>query len=324
MKDKGSVENFEYEARGLNGKCLWLSMNARVREKLFSDGTFIIDGFTADISERKQAEEMMRENRERLNLILDTVPQSVFWKDLEGRYLGCNRVFSSAVGLDDPIQIVGKTDFDLPWPSEEAEAYRADDREVIENNHPKLHIIEQLQQADGTRLWIDTSKVPLSGANGRPFGVLGIYENITERKRTEEAKAKLEVQLQQAQKFEAIGTLAGGIAHDFNNLLMGIQGRTSLLSFDLEPSHPHWEHVNAIDEYIRSATSLTKQLLGLARGGKYEVNPVDMNELVHDSSAMFGRTKKEIRIHTKGHASPLVVEADRGQIEQVLLNMYIC
>ncbi len=86
---------------------------------------------------------------------------------------------------------------------------------------------------------------------------------------------------------------------------------------------PIWEHINAIEEYIRSATSLTKQLLGFARGGKYEVKPIDMNELVLSSSAMFGRTKKEIQIHTKCQASPLVVEADRGQIEQVLLNMYV-
>ncbi|MFZ3047660.1 MAG: response regulator, partial [Desulfatirhabdiaceae bacterium] len=128
---------------------------------------------------------------------------------------------------------------------------------------------------------------------------------------------------QQAQKLDSLGTLAGGIAHDFNNLLMGIQGRASLISLDLETFHPHQEHIHAIEEYIRSATSLTKQLLGFARGGKYEVKPIDMNELVLSSSAMFGRTRKEIKIHTKYQESPQVVEAYRDQIEQVLLNMYI-
>ena len=80
---------------------------------------------------------------------------------------------------------------------------------------------------------------------------------------------------------------------------MGIQGRASLISLDLDDSHPHREHIDAIEEYIRSATNLTRQLLGLARGGKYEVKPVDINELVSGSSTMFGLTKKEIRIHTK-------------------------
>jgi signal transduction histidine kinase len=134
---------------------------------------------------------------------------------------------------------------------------------------------------------------------------------------------RLEKELQQAQKLDSLGTLAGGIAHDFNNLLMGIQGRASLISLDLETFHPHQEHIHAIEEYIRSATSLTKQLLGFARGGKYEVKPIDMNELVLSSSAMFGRTRKEIKIHTKYQESPQVVEAYRDQIEQVLLNMYI-
>lgn len=143
-----------------------------------------------------------------------------------------------------------------------------------------------------------------------------IYEDVT-------VKSSLEQQLLQAQKFEAIGTLAGGIAHDFNNLLMGIQGRSSLMSIDMVPSHPHFEHIRAIEEAIRRATGLTKQLLGFARRGKYEVNPIDINQLVLDSATMFSRTRKEIDIHTKLGPSPLVVEADRGQIEQVLLNMYV-
>ncbi len=153
---------------------------------------------------------------------------------------------------------------------------------------------------------------------------IGVFSDITERKRAEEEKENLQSQLQQVQKIEAIGTFAGGIAHDFNNLLMGIQGRASLMSVELNPSHPHIEHLNAIEEYIQSAANLTKQLLGFARGGKYEVKAIDMNELVRNSASMFGRTKKEIKIHTKlqYHPTP-VVEADRRQIEQVLLNMYV-
>jgi PAS domain S-box-containing protein len=146
--------------------------------------------------------------------------------------------------------------------------------------------------------------------------VFVIYEDVTE-------KSILEMQFQQAQKFEAIGTLAGGIAHDFNNLLMGIQGRSSLMVMDLNGSHPHREHLKAIEECVRSATGLTKQLLGFARRGKYEVKPIDINQLVLDSITMFSRTRKEIHVHSKIEPSPLVVEADPGQIEQVLLNLYV-
>ncbi len=130
-------------------------------------------------------------------------------------------------------------------------------------------------------------------------------------------------QLQQAQKFEAIGTLAGGIAHDFNNLLMGIQGRTALMAADIGPFHPVSEHLAAIEEYIQSAADLTRQLLGFARAGKYEVRPIEINKLVSESASLFGRTKKEIRIQTQLEEPSPVVAVDHRQIEQVLLNMYV-
>jgi len=139
-----------------------------------------------EIEERTQAEQALHESKSMLQQILNTMPQSVFWKDRDSVYLGCNDVFARDVGLDDPGKIVGKTDFDLPWPKNEAEAYRSDDREVILNDRPKLNIIEPLQQSDGTRLWIDTSKVPLHDREGRVFGVLGVYGDVTGRKAAEE------------------------------------------------------------------------------------------------------------------------------------------
>ena len=142
-------------------------------------------GAAQDITERKKIEESLRESRTTLDLVLNTVPQSIFWKDVNGCYLGCNKVFATAVGLDEPAQVVGMTDFDMPWPREEAEAYRDDDRFVLENVSPKFHIIEQVEQADGTRIWVDTSKVPLCDDEGEPFGILGVYEDITERKKVE-------------------------------------------------------------------------------------------------------------------------------------------
>jgi CheY-like chemotaxis protein len=122
---------------------------------------------------------------------------------------------------------------------------------------------------------------------------------------------------------ESIGTLAGGIAHDFNNLLMGIQGRTSLIKTELDTYDHHKEHLREIEKYVKSATELTRQLLGFARGGKYEVKPVDLNDLIVVSSEMFGRTRKEITIFRKTQPDIWVVEADRSQIEQVLLNLYV-
>jgi two-component system, cell cycle sensor histidine kinase and response regulator CckA len=140
-----------------------------------------------NITERKRAEDSLWETTNMLKQILNTMPQSVFWKDRDCVYLGCNEIFAKAVGLDHAGNIIGKTDFDLPWPRAEAEAYRADDKEVMTMNRPMRHIIEPLQEADGTRLWIDTSKVPLVDQHGSVFGVLGVYEDITGSKQVEEA-----------------------------------------------------------------------------------------------------------------------------------------
>jgi len=148
------------------------------------------------------------------------------------------------------------------------------------------------------------------------LGTHGVVRDISDRKR-------LEAQLQQAQKMEAVGTLAGGIAHDFNNLLMGIQGYTSLMLLKIDSNHPHYEKLKSIEQYIESGAELTKQLLGFARGGKYDVKPVDLNALVDKTATMFGRTKKEVIITTKFEQDLWAVEADQGQIEQVLLNLFV-
>ena len=146
---------------------------------------------------------------------------------------------------------------------------------------------------------------------------------IMERIVTEGEKLKLETQLQQAQKMEAVGTLAGGIAHDFNNLLMAIQGRTSIMLMKKDSSHPDIRHLKGIEDNVESAADLTRQLLGFARGGKYEVKPTDLNELVKKQNRMFGRTKKQISIRGKYEKDLWSVEVDQGQIDQVLLNLYV-
>ncbi len=147
--------------------------------------------------------------------------------------------------------------------------------------------------------------------------------NAIERKQAENEKKRLETQLLQAQKMEAIGTLAGGIAHNFNNLLMGIQGNASLMLFDIDSSHPHYGKLKAIEEQIQSGSHLARQLLGYARGGKYEMMPISLNQSVKETSNIFGMTKKEIRIHQEFAENPFGIMADKGQIEQALLNLYI-
>ncbi len=143
-----------------------------------------------------QAEAALRENRTMLAVILDAIPQSIFWKDRTGIYLGCNRNFVQAIGLTDPSEVAGKTDYDLPWPREEADAYRAADRLVVERNEPLRHIIEPALLANGRRIWVDMTKVPLLNGRGKPWGVLGVYEDISERKAAEDELNKINAELE--------------------------------------------------------------------------------------------------------------------------------
>ncbi len=272
------------------------------------------------IDEMEQSDTSLGENRATLKQILDTAPQSIFWKDLDGVYMGCNQVFAQAVGLDDPEQIQGKTDFDLPWPKEEAEAYRADDLEVMQGHQSKRHIVEPLQQADGRRLWIDTTKVPLLNKAGKVIGVLGVFEDITERKQAEDEREELETRVRQSQKMEAIGTLAGGIAHDFNNILSVIFGYTELAIEEKDPEERS-QHLEQVRLGAERARELVKQILTVSRRTELEQQPLQIALVIKEALKMLRSSiPTTIEIKQEINSSEKVL-ADSTQIHQVIMNL---
>ena len=144
-----------------------------------------------NITERKRSEQALRESREMLRLVMNNIPQSVFWKDTNSVYLGCNENFARAAGVASPEDVVGKTDLDLAW-SDQAESYREWDRRVMSSDKPVYHIGETERTAEGKTIIVDTNKVPLHDAEGRVVGILGTYEDITERRQAEEALQEAE------------------------------------------------------------------------------------------------------------------------------------
>ena len=170
-------------------------------------------GTIQDITERKQAEDALQQNRDMLAHVLNSVPQSIFWKDCNSTYLGCNEVFAREAGFASPEEVIGKTDFDLSWVKEDAKGYIADDREVMETKQAKRHFIESEQLPDGTRIWVDTTKVPLTDSAGNVHGVLGIYENITERKQSEETLHIIHSAIESSIGAIALGDMEGKVAY---------------------------------------------------------------------------------------------------------------
>jgi len=178
VKKYGQALNMVVQGVSLNGAELHLSLSSQIIE---IGGKRYRMTVARDISERIRVERSLRENRRLLESILNTVPLSIFWKDKDSHFLGCNAAFARTIGWSNPHDVIGKTDFDLPMTREECETYRKDDVEVMRTLEPKLRFVEPLTLTDGRMIWLETSKLPLLDDSGKAVGVLGIFEDITER-----------------------------------------------------------------------------------------------------------------------------------------------
>ncbi|MCK5485110.1 MAG: PAS domain S-box protein, partial [Desulfobacterales bacterium] len=315
----GGGEQREYRIVHPDGSVRWVSDRGfAIKNK--TGQVVRIAGITEDITDRKQSEVALRESEERFRELAELMPETVFEVDLEGKLTFVNRNAFNNFGYTQQDLKKGLKSFDMIIPK---------DRERAQDNVTKILTGEKSGINEYTALRKDGSIFPVMihsapiFKEGKPVGLRGFMVDITDRKKAEEERRKLEVQFQQAQRFEALGTLAGGIAHDFNNLLMNIQGNTSLMLFEIEGTHPFFEPLKKIEKQVKSGAQLTRQMLGYARKGKFNVKSVDLNQIVDESADTFGRTRKEITIYREFDNDLFPVEADQGQIEQVLLNLYV-
>ncbi len=184
-----------------------------------------------------------------LRMVMDNLPEYVFWKDRNSVFLGCNQKLADVAGVGTPENIIGKTDYDLPWKTEEAAFFRECDRRVMASGIPELGILEPQLQADGRQAWLETNKIPLRDAQGKVIGIMGSFQDVTakyeaelalkrlneeleqrveartaELQRTLEQLQQVQMQMVQAEKMSSLGQLVAGIAHEINNPINFIQG----------------------------------------------------------------------------------------------------
>jgi PAS domain S-box-containing protein len=273
------------------------------------------------VNKRKAADDALRESEEKYRTILESIEEGCFETDLEGKLTFFSNPFLKILGYS-RHELLGADTATYTSPDTTA-SMEGITKQLRETGIPQNVTDYDVIRKDGTSISLELSVSLLKDQDGHPLGYRGVLRDVSERKKTDAEKRKLEAQLQQAQKMESIGTLAGGIAHDFNNILMGIQGNASLMLLKIESDHPNYEKIKNIEQYVQNGTELTKQLLGFARRGKYLIRTTDLNDIINKSSALFGRTKKEIRVHTDLAEDLWTAEIDRGQIEQVLLNLYV-
>ncbi|MBW1718703.1 MAG: response regulator [Deltaproteobacteria bacterium] len=193
------------------------------------------------------------------------------------------------------------------------EIQRQELRALLESNKPSLQVFTKDSPALLNGKELELRILPLKEEGRKSIVIL---KDVTEEK-------KRDVQIQRALKMETIGTLAGGIAHEFNNLLTGIQGNASLMLLNTVSADPDYKRLKNIEKMVQDGSTLTSQLLGYAREGKYQVRSINPNKLVENTSDTFGRTRKDIAVHKELAGDLFMVEADQGQIEQVLLNLYV-
>ncbi len=277
-------------------------------------------------SENKIVNDKLHLSEERYRSLVQNSPDIIYTLDVNGRFTFINSAAKILLGYENG-SLIGKHfseiihDDDL----EKAEGLFNDRRtgdRATSSAELKLKMAPSLAKI--SKFNALTVELKCSGlyseikeiSGKRYIGTYGVVRDISQRKH-------LEVKLRNFQKMKAVGVLAGGVAHDFNNLLMGIQGYTSIMLMDMSSENIFYDKLKSIEQYVQKGAELTRQLLGFAKGRKFTVKPINMNDLIKDVTRMFGRTKKEIIIYENFENNILSVDADAGQLEQVMLNLLL-
>ena len=308
LRRDGRVDGFEIRVQAKDGTIIDNLVSARpIRFK----GKNCVLVMATVITPLKEAQRALRESEKKYRLLVENASEGIFiTQDGVVKFPNPRTVAITGYSADELAQIPF---LNLVHPKDR-EAVHARQDGKAENEHGPSTYSFRINSKQRETLWVDLNALAINW-EGRP-ATLNFLRDVSPQK-------KMEVQLLQARKMEAIGTLAGGIAHDFNNLLMGIQGNASLMLLDVAPGHPHHQNLKSIEKMVQHGSGLTRQLLGVARRGKYEVKTTDLNSLIEAGADLFGRTKKEISIHKRLQEGLWPVDVDPGQLEQVFLNLYV-
>jgi len=267
-----------------------------------------------DITKRKRMEEALRASRQITEGIINAIPVRVFWKDNNLIYLGCNTAFARDAGFADPKDVIGKDDYQMGW-HDQAELYRADDRQTIESGVSISNREEPQTTPAGNTITLLTSKMPLRNSKGEITGVLGTYVDIT-------GQLQMEAQFRQTHKLEAVGRLAGGVAHDFNNMLGVILGYTDMALDQASPAQPLYTNLQEIKKAAERSADLTRQLLAFARKQPIAPKILNLNDAVENLLHMLRRLiGEDINLVWRPGADLCQVKLDPSQIDQVLANL---
>jgi PAS domain S-box-containing protein len=252
--------------------------------------------------------------------MIESAHDAIFFKDLESRYIVANEKTLEAFGLPKE-DVIGKNDYELMPDQKEAQKNVSDDQIVFKSGK-STEIYKHMTGAGGKEYWFQAIKVPQFDNDGKVIGLVGIARDITEKKRAEEEKHKLEAQLQQARKMESIGTLAGGIAHDFNNILEVILANTEFALGDIPKSNPLYTNLEEIKNASMNAAGIVRQLLNFSHKNNQELKPTDAINVIKDAIKFLrSAIPSTIEINTNFKTQEVTILTDPVHINQVLMNL---
>ena len=322
LQSHGYVEDFELKGRCKDGSDVWVSDSSRA---YFDENgkPVCYEGIVVDITERKRAEEKLRESEEKYRSLFDQSKEGIYLHDLEGRVLDVNEMACEQSGYSRE-EWLGLTVFDshpskstINPPKDEIlriwSQWAPGQRSTVEAEH---------QRKDGTVYPVEVSTG--SVRYGDATLMLAIVRDITERKLVEAERENLQTQLVQAQKMESVGRLAGGVAHDFNNMLSIIIGNTEMAMEDMAPNDPLHNNISEIFSAARRSADITRQLLAFARKQTIAPKVLDLNKTIERVLKMLRRLiGEDIDLAWLPEAKIWPVRMDPGQIDQILANLCV-
>jgi PAS domain S-box-containing protein len=305
------LTTYEHHVISPRGTLEWQEWTDRA---IFDDEGRIIEyqSIGTNITQRKEAEIELRRSEERYRQFFERNIAASYITKPDGSIVACNEAFVKLYGLQSIPQALN-TNIQVIYSDVQD---RRQFLELLEKERHLTNYESRFRSVDGKIVDVVENISGSFDESGRLDGIFGFMVDITERKNFEQ-------QFHQAQKMEAIGCLAGGIAHDFNNLLMCIQGNAAVMLHGGGACGDHRVLLQSILRSVANGARLTKQLLGFARRGRYEFISLDLNSVVRRTGGLFGKTNRAIVMNFSLDENLLPVEADEGQIEQVLLNLYV-
>ena len=269
---------------------------------------------------RKQAEEELRENEERYRAVVEDMPAMICRFLRDGTLNFVNTAYCNYFNKKKE-ELIGQNFFQFILKEDQDKV--KNQFMSLDQKRPTITYEHQVMAPDGEIRWQQRTDRAIFDDQDIASEYQSIGRDITEEKIARREKTMLEVQLQQAHKMQAIGTLASGFAHNFNNLLMGIMANVSIMLLDINSNHQHYKYLKNIEKQVVNGSKLSGQLTGYAKAGRDGVKPISLNQLLKETCDTFKIAKKEIIIHQDLDENLYGIESNIGQIEQVLLNLYV-